>query len=184
MDQFIYDPADPVTYSLNIDYWSLAKYMKNRKEVEGRRDVLVYTSKPTEADLEVTGPISVTLYASSSARDTDFTAALVDVFPDGYCHLIQEGIIRARYRDSDRDPTLITPGEIYMYNIDLRATSFVIKQGHCIRVEISSSNFNLFDRNLNTGNKFGVEDEMIKATQKIYHSKEFPSHITLPLTPR
>jgi hypothetical protein len=182
-DQFIYDPADPVTYSLNIDYWSLAKYMKDRKEVEGRRDVLVYTSKPTEADLEITGPISVTLYASSSARDTDFTAALVDVFPDGYCHLIQEGIIRARYRDSDRDPTLITPREVYKYTIDLRATSFVIKKGHCIRVEISSSNFNLFDRNLNTGNKFGVDEEMITATQKIYHSKEFPSHITLPLTP-
>ncbi len=183
-DQFIYDPADPVTYSLEIDYWYLAKYMKDRKEVEGRADVLVYTSKSMEADLEITGPISVTLYASSSACDTDFTAALVDVFPNGYCHLIQEGIIRARYRDSDRDPTLITPGEVYEYTIDLRATSFVIKQGHCIRVEISSSNFNRFDRNPNTGNKFGVDDELIKATQKIYHSKEFPSHITLPLTPR
>jgi hypothetical protein len=98
--------------------------------------------------------------------------------------LIQEGIIRARFRDSDRDPTLITPGEIYEYTIDLRATSFVIKQGHSIRVEISSSNFNLFDRNLNTGNQFGVDDELMKATQTIYHSKEYPSHITLPLTPR
>jgi putative CocE/NonD family hydrolase len=180
-DQYVYDPEKPVTYSLGVDYWSLAKYMKDRAKVEERKDVLVYTSEPMKDDQEITGPINVTLYASSSAKDTDFTAALVDVFPGGYCHLIQEGIIRARYREDDRNPTLITPGEVYKYAIDLWATSFVIKVGHRIRVEISSSNFNRFDRNPNTGSPFGRDAEVIKATQTIYHTEEYPSHITLPL---
>jgi len=183
-DQYIYDPNDPVTIAMEIDYWSLAKYLKDRQFVEGRQDVLVYTSAELEEDLEITGPISVTLYAASSARDTDFTAALVDVFPDGYCHMIQEGIIRARFRDSEIEPTLIEPGEVYQYNIDLWATSYVIKKGHRIRVEISSSNFNRYDRNPNTGNEFGMDDEMVEARQTIYHNKEYMSHITLPIIPR
>ncbi|NQU07348.1 MAG: CocE/NonD family hydrolase [Candidatus Abyssubacteria bacterium] len=183
-DSYVYDPEDPIKIHYDIDVWSLAGQMKDRLPVEKREDVLVYTSVPLEKNTEITGPIAVTLYAASSAVDTDFTAALVDVFPNGYLHLIQEGIQRASYRESDTEPTLLEPGKIHEYNIDLWATSYILKAGHKIRVEISSSNFDRFARNLNTGAEFAVTSEMAKATQKIYHSEEYPSHITLPVIPK
>jgi uncharacterized protein len=129
----------------------------------------------------VTGPLAVTLFAASSARDTDFTAALVDVFPDGYAQLVQEGILRARYRDSDRSPQLLNPGEVYELTIDAGATSYVFAAGHALRLEVSSSNFGRFDRNLNTGRDFGVDDTRAVARQTIYHEAAYPSHMTLPL---
>jgi hypothetical protein len=184
VDTYIYDPENPVIVALKTDLWRLAKYMKNRTEVETRRDVLVYTSSVTEADLEITGPIIMTLYAGSSARDTDFTATLVDVFPDGYAQMIQEGIVRARHRDMSRPPSLIEPGTTYEYKIDLWATSYILKSGHRIRVEISSSNFNRYDRNLNSEGEFGSGSKIVKATQTISHDADYPSHITLPIIPR
>ncbi len=183
-DNYIYDPENPVIAALESDLWHYAETLVDRSLVEERRDVLVYTSEPLDEELEITGPIVVTLYAASSAKDTDFTATLVDVFPNGYCHLIQEGIIRTRFRESDQEPSLIKPGEIYEYNIDLWATSYVVKKRHRLRVEISSSNFNRFDRNLNTGKPLGLDDEMITASQTIYHNRDYPSHITLPVIPR
>lgn len=183
-DNYIYDPEDPITTALESDLWHYAETLIDRTLVEERQDVLVYTSEPLDEELEITGPIGVILYATSSAKDTDFTATLVDVFPNGYCHLIQEGIIRARFRESDQEPSLIEPGEIYEYNIDLWATSYVVKKRHRLRVEISSSNFNRFDRNLNTGKPLGLDDEMITASQTIYHNRDYPSHITLPIVPR
>jgi len=183
-DNYVYDPNDPVTISLGIDLWSMAKELKDRVSVEKRKDVLVYTMPKLDKELEITGPIKLTLFAASSATDTDFTATLVDVFPDGYAHMIQEGIVRARYHNSDSEASLIEPGKIYEYTIDLWATSYVVKQGHRIRVEISSSNFNRWDRNPNTGNEFGMDDKVVKATQTIYHDKKHPSHITLPIIPR
>ena len=183
-DTFAYDPRNPVAIAIETDYWALGQYLKDRQEVEDRPDVLVYTSSFFEEEIEITGPIKVTLFASTSAKDTDFTATLVDVYPDGYCHMIQEGIIRARFRDSDTHPTLIEPGNIYEYTIDLYATSFVIKSGHRLRVEISSSNFNRFDRNLNTGNDLGLDDDVVTARQTIYHNQLYPSHITLPINLR
>jgi putative CocE/NonD family hydrolase len=143
-----------------------------------------YSSPKLKKDTEVTGPITVTLYAASSAKDTDFTATLVDVFPDGYVHMVQEGIVRARYRNPEQAPSLIEPEKIYEYSIDLVATSHVFMKGHQLRVEISSSNFNRFDRNLNTGNPIETDTDMVKAVQTIYHNQEFPSHITLPIIPR
>ena len=183
-DGYVYDPNNPVTISLEMQLWSLAQTLKDRSSVEQRADVLVYTTPNLEKDLEITGPITVTLFAASSARDTDFTAALVDVFLDGYTHMIQEGIVRARYRNSDSEASLIEPGKIYQYTIDLWATSYVVKQGHRIRVAISSSNFNRWDRNPNTGHEFGMDAETIKATQTICHDRQHPSHITLPVIPR
>ena len=183
-DGYVYDPINPVTISLEMQLWSLAQTLKDRASVEQRADVLVYTTPNLEKDLEITGPITVTLFAASSARDTDFTAALVDVFPDGYTHMIQEGIVRARYRNSDSEASLIEPGKIYEYTIDLWATSYVVKQGHRIIVEISSSNFNRWDRNPNTGHEFGMDAETVKATQTIYHDRQHPSYITLPIIPR
>jgi len=183
-DNYVYDPNDPVTISLGTNLWSMAKELKDRVSVEKRKDVLVYTMPKLDKELEITGPINVTLFAASSARDTDFTATLVDVFPDGYAHMVQEGIVRARYRNSDSEASLIEPGKVYEYTIDLWATSYVVKQGHRIRVDISSSNFNRWDRNPNTGNEFGMDDKVVKATQTIYHDKKYPSHITLPIIPR
>ena len=183
-DSYVYDPNDPIAMSLEMELWSLAQTLKDRSSVERRADVLVYTTPKLEKEVEITGPITVTLFAASSARDTDFTAVLVDVFPDGYTHMIQEGIVRARYRKSDSEASLIEPGKVYEYTIDLWATSCVVKEGHSMRVEISSSNFNRWDRNPNTGHEFGMDAETIKANQTIYHYKKYPSHITLPIIPR
>jgi hypothetical protein len=183
-DAYDYDPLNPVDIGTDEMVWMLADTLQDRRELPEQPDVLVYDSAPLEADLEITGPIVVTLFAASSAVDTDFTAALVDIFPDGYAHLIQEGILRASYRDSDSHPSPIQPGQIFPYSIDLWATSYLIKAGHKIRVEISSSNFNAFDRNLNTGEPFGTGANPISAHQQVFHTPEYPSRITLPVHPR
>ena len=183
-DQYTYDPQDPVQYATGVDYWSLAEKMKDRARVEQRDDVLVYTTAALSEDVEITGPISATLYAASSAPDTDFTVALVDVSPDGSTHLVQEGIIRASFREGPDLRSPIEPGKVYEYVLDLWATSYVLKAGHRIRVEVSSSNFDRYDRNPNTGKDFGLGAETVPATQTIYHSSEYPSRITLPVIPR
>jgi putative CocE/NonD family hydrolase len=152
--------------------------------VEDRPDVLVYTSVPLDRDLEVTGPIAMHLFAASSAVDTDFTAKLVDVRPDGYAQNLQDGIVRARYRASTAQPSFIEPRRVYEYTIDLWSTSQVLKAGHRVRVEISSSNFPRFDRNPNTGAAIGVDSRLETAQQTVYHSAEYPSHIVLPIIPR
>ncbi len=182
VDRFTYDPRDPVDYWLGINLWELAKHMGDRREVERRADVLVYSTAPLATDLEVTGPLSVTLSAATSARDTDFTAALVDVHPDGYAHLVQEGIRRARFRELDARESPVQPGAVYAYEIDLWATSYVFAAGHRIRLEVSSSNFDRYDRNLNT-RRFALDDEIAVAAQTVHHSAEHPSYVTLPVMP-
>jgi uncharacterized protein len=152
--------------------------------VEARADVLVYTSDAMTAGLEVTGPIAVTLYAATTAPDTDFTAKLVDVHPDGYARNLADGIIRARYRGSRTTPALLTPGEVTRFVIDLWATSHVFLPGHRIRIEISSSNFPRFDRNLNTGEDQATGTRWQTARQTIFHDARYPSHLMLPVIPR
>ena len=152
--------------------------------VESREDVLVYTTPPFTEDVDVTGPVLVTLYAASSAVDTDFTAKLVDVHPSGFAQNLTDGIIRARYRQSTAHPEPIEPGKVYAYTIDLGATSNVFKAGHRIRLEISSSNFPRFDRNPNTGGALATETELLPALQTIHHDGMYPSHVTLPIIPR
>jgi putative CocE/NonD family hydrolase len=152
--------------------------------VEKRNDVLVYTSTVLTEPVEVTGPIQMKLYASTSAKDTDWTAKLVDVHPDGYAQNIQDGIIRARYRNGIDEPaSLLQPGQVVEYTIDMWATSNTFLPGHRIRLEISSSNFPRFDRNLNTGEDPATGTRMEKAQQTIYHSAEYPSHVVLPIIP-
>ena len=146
--------------------------------------MLVYSSEVLAEDLEVTGPLRVTLWATTSAVDTDFTAKLVDVYPDGYAQNLQDGMIRARYRDSASNPTLLTPGQPYRYEIDLWATSHVFLAGHRIRIEISSSCFPRFDRNPNTGTPVESESNLVPAAQAVLHDAQHPSHITLPVIPR
>ena len=147
-----------------------------------RDDVLVYTTDPITEGLEVTGPIKAILYVSSSAKDTDFTAKLVDVYPDGTAYNVQEGIPRARYRDSWDKKVLMKPGEVYRVTIDLEATSNYFGQGHRIRLEISSSNFPRFDRNLNTGGSNYNETAWVVAHTTVHHSEKYPSHVVLPVS--
>jgi putative CocE/NonD family hydrolase len=155
--------------------------VKDQREVEIRQDVLVYTGDPLEKPLEVTGPLKVVLYASSSASDTDFTAKLVDVRPDGYAQNIADGILRARYRESFSVPKLMAKGEVYELTIDLWSTSHVFVPGHRLRVEISSSNFPRFDRNLNTGGDQATGATLQVAEQTVCHDQRFRSHILLPV---
>lgn len=187
-DSYIYDPTNPVptlggSTCCGEDVTPVTMGPRDQRPAEERPDVLVYTTPPLEADLEVTGPVSVTLYAASDAPDTDFTAKLVDVFPDGHAMNVAQGIIRARYRDSWEQPTLLEPSRVYEYSIDLWSTSNCFLRGHQIRVEISSSNFPQFDRNPNTGNPFGLDTEVRTATQRVYHDADHPSHILLPIVP-
>ena len=182
-DTYTYDPKDPAA-TLGGNTLIIPQGVADQGPVEDRQDVLVYTSEVLERDLEVTGPIEVHLFASSSAVDTDFTAKLVDVRPDGYARNLQDGIIRARFRSSGSEPSLIEPGRVYEFGIDLWSTSHLFKTGHRIRVEISSSNFPRFDRNPNTGAPLGRDDRLEVARQTVYHREEYPSHIVLPVIPR
>ena len=182
-DGYVYDPADPVPTVGGPILFLDDSGPWDRRAVERRDDVLVYTSAPLAAPVEVTGPVTLTLYAASSAPDTDFTGTLVDVHPDGKAIILCEGLCRARYRESLEQPTLIRPGQVYRYEIDLWDTSNVFKAGHCIRLEVSSSNFPRFDRNPNTGHRPGMDAALVPATQTIYHNGEYPSHLTLPVIP-
>jgi putative CocE/NonD family hydrolase len=181
-DHYRYDPADPVP-TCGGNTLIIPVGVKDQREVEARQDVLVYTGEPLEKPLEVTGPIKVVLYASSSAPDTDFTAKLVDVRSDGYAQNIADGILRARYRESSMTPKFLTKGEVYELTIDLWATSHVFLPGHRLRVEVSSSNFPRFDRNLNTGGDQATETRCEVADQTIFHGQQFRSHILLPVIP-
>ena len=148
-----------------------------------RSDVLCFTSPPLEDAVEVTGPIRVILYAQSDAPDTDWTAKLVDVRPDGCALNLCDFILRARYRESFTQPSLIDPATVYEYTIEVGNTANLFQPGHRIRVEISSSNFPRFDRNPNTGHAIGQDAELRAARQTIYHSPDYPSRIALPVIP-
>ena len=186
-DVYVYNPIDPVPTrggGLCCDLAFVAPGAYDQRPVEVRPDVLVYSTPPLRYATEVTGPIVVTLYASSSARDTDFTAKLVDVSPEGYARNLTDGIIRARYRRPRQPASLVEPGQVNEYTIDLSATSNLFRKGHRIRLEISSSNFPRFDRNTNTGEPIGTDAEFVSAMQTVYHTPGSPSHVTLPVVPR
>ncbi|MBA2604955.1 MAG: CocE/NonD family hydrolase [Acidobacteria bacterium] len=184
-DRYTYDPANPVP-SLggnNCCGTPTPTGPKDQRPIEDRQDILIYTSEPLQDQLEVTGPVTIVLYASSDAVDTDFVAKLVDVHPDGESYNMAEGIVRARYRDSLSKPTLMKPGQVYRFEIDMVGTSIAFQKGHRIRVHVTSSHFPQFNRNLNTGAKFGTSAELKVAQQTIYHDAERPSHIVLPVIP-
>ena len=187
VDGFVYDPANPVPTvggPLCCDPVHLAPGARDQKDVEARPDVLIYSTPPLDADLEVTGPVTLALFAKSSAVDTDFTAKLVDVYPDGRAINLTEGILRARYRESTSEAKPIVPGQVYEYKIDLWSTSNVFLKGHRIRLEVSSSNFPRFDRNLNTGKDASTDSAFAKATNIILHDGGHPSALILPVVPR
>jgi len=186
-DKYTYDPGKPVpsrggplccTGTPDAPEGSF-----DQSEVEARRDVLVYTTPALKTGVEVTGPIKAVLYVSSSAKDTDFTVKLVDVYPDGKAYNVQEGILRARHREGFDKKVWMKPNEVYEVTVDLEATSNYFAPGHRIRVEVSSSNFPRFDRNLNTGGDNYDETTWVVAENLIHHSARRPSHILLPVVP-
>jgi len=182
-DTFVYDPGNPVPSvggPRGTSYGTPAGAIDQAK-VEIRNDVLVYTTPVLEEGLELTGPITAIFYVSSSAKDTDFTAKLIDVYPDGTAYNIQGGIIRARYREGFTKKVLMEKGDIYKVRIDLDATSNYFQPGHKIRLQVSSSNFPLFERNLNTGGNNYDETEWVAAENSIHHSSEYPSHMIFPV---
>ncbi|HVC45195.1 MAG TPA: CocE/NonD family hydrolase, partial [Candidatus Binataceae bacterium] len=185
-DSYLYNPLSPVpTMGGGLCCYpnSVPGGAFDQAAVEHRADVLVYSTEPLAEDLEVTGPVKLTLYASSSAPDTDFTAKLVDVGPCGFARNLTDGIIRARVRESQTDPTLITPGKVYEFTIDMWSTANLFKAGHRIRLEVSSSNFPRFDRNPNTGHDLFADAETCPALQTVMHERSFASHLTLPVIP-
>ena len=184
-DRFRYDPNDPVP-SLggnNCCGTPTPAGPRDQRPIERRQDVLIYTSEPLPQEIEVTGPVKVVLHASSDAPDTDFVAKLVDVHPDGTSYNMAEGIVRARYRESVAAPTPLTPGKVYRFEIDMVGTSVAFLRGHRIRVHVTSSHFPQFDRNPNTGARFGATSEVRVAEQTIVHDADHPSHILLPVIP-
>ena len=186
-DQFVYDPANPVMTRGGALLMSpeFRAGPLDQTPIEIRPDVLVYTTPVLEQDVEVTGPITMHLWAVSSAPDTDFVARLVDVHPNGFAQILTDGIIRARYRNFARGeaPSLIEPGRAYEYEIYLWSTSNVFKAGHRIRLDVTSSGFPRWDRNPNTGHDFGVDIELAVAHQTILHDRDHPSYIVLPVVP-
>jgi len=186
-DQYVYDPSDAApTIGGPLCCGALPTGIgpEDQRPAEERGDVLVYTTPAFAKDTEVTGPVSLDLYASSSAVDTDFTGMLVDVWPNGFAQNLTSGILRMRYRSSQEKAELANPGETYHITVDLWATSNVFLAGHKLRLEVSSSNFPRFDRNLNTGEEQARATRMVKATNVIYHDKAHPSAVIVPIVPQ
>jgi putative CocE/NonD family hydrolase len=185
-DQYVYDPSDAVPTiggPLCCQRLPTGVGPEDQRPAEQRPDVLVYTTAEFAKDTEVTGPVSLDLYASTSAVDTDFTGKLVDVWPNGFAQNLTEGILRLRYRNSQEKPEVSNPGETYHITVDLWATSNVFLAGHKLRLEVSSSNFPRFDRNLNTGEEQARATRMVKATNMIFHNKAHPSALIVPIVP-
>ena len=183
-DHFVYDPADPVPSRGGHSCCTAAAVPQgpyDQANLEKRADILVYSTRPLTEAVEVTGPIKVTLHAESSSVDTDWTIKLVDVFPDGRAINVSNGILRASSRNSLEKREPIEPGKVYAYTFDASASSNLFAVGHRIRVEVSSSNFPHYDRNLNTGHPLGSDAEITVARQAVHHSATYPSQILLPV---
>ncbi|MFN0168271.1 MAG: CocE/NonD family hydrolase [Bryobacteraceae bacterium] len=185
-DAYRYDPDHPVpsTGGNNCCGTPTPAGPIDQRSIEGRHDILVYTSDFLKEDIEVTGPVKVVMHAASDGPDTDFVAKLIDVYPDGHAYNMAEGIVRARYRESLSRPRMLQPGRSYEFTIDMVGTSNLFKKGHRIRVDITSSHFPQFDRNPNTGEPFGTGAKVRVASQTVYHDAQRPSHVVLPVIPR
>jgi putative CocE/NonD family hydrolase len=194
--RYSYDPADPVpSIGGNANHRGVKKTLSSgallregsydQRPVEEREDVLVFTTSTLDEDVEMIGPVSMKLFASTDALDTDFTAVLIDVQPDGEALNVTEGIVRARFRKSIwNKPELLTLGEVCEYTLELLPTARVFRKGHQIRLHLSSSRFPLWDRNTNTGNDPATDTQTKVALQTIYHDRARPSHVALPVIPR
>ncbi|MYA61875.1 MAG: CocE/NonD family hydrolase [Dehalococcoidia bacterium] len=185
-DRFTYDPSNPVPTHGGAHLGGIVSVfevgVQDQRAIEAREEVLAYTSEPLERDTEVTGHVELELWAVTSVTDTDWTAKLVDVHPDGQARNVCDGILRASFRDSLESPSPIQPGEAYRYNVDVGPTAMLFRKGHCIRLEVSSSNFPAYARN--TGSPHHQSSDLTPATQTVLHDASHPSHLTLPVVRR
>ncbi len=186
-DHFTYDPMDPVpSYGGNVCCTGNAVTggAFDQRDMEERPDILVYTSEPLKDGVEASGPIDVTLYVSSDAKDTDFSVKILDVYPDGTAYNLDETIQRARYREGyDRPPVWMEAGKVYKVALQPMTTSNYFAAGHRIRLEVTSSNFPRFDRNLNTGGNNYDESHGVVAHNAVHHSRQYASSVTLTVVP-
>jgi putative CocE/NonD family hydrolase len=187
-DSFTYDPMDPVvSYGGNVCCigGAIEAGSFDQQEIEAsREDILVYTTEPFENGLEVTGTVEITLYLSTDVKDTDLTVKLLDVYPDGRAYNLDETIQRVRYRDGYLKPVFMQEGEVYEVEVSPMSTSNFFAPGHSLRIEVSSSNFPRFTRNLNTGGNNYDETEGVVAHNVIHHSRMYPSQIRIPVVRR
>jgi len=182
-DRYVYNPDNPVPVAGGACLRA-TNGPTDHSPIERRDDVLVYTGPVLEQPLEVTGPVRATLYARSDAVDTDFVARLCDVWPDGRSFILCDGIARARFREGLDREVMMKPGEVYEFAIDMAVTSSVFKPGHRVRLEVTSSCFPRFDRNLNSGESLAEGTRVLLARQEVLHSRAYPSRVTLPVIPR
>ena len=180
-DTYVFDPANPVP-TIGGANLSGTRGPYDQRPIESRSDVVLFTTSVLDKYVEVTGTVLVKLWGSSSAVDTDFTAKLCDVYPDGRSMIVCDGIVRARHRNSMRKEAFMIPGKVYEFTIDLWETCIAFNAGHRIRVAISSSNYDRFDVNPNTGEPFNKHTHMVPATNTIFHDATRPSHVVLPIT--
>jgi len=166
-----------------LNIWHFNHYMGDRHAIETRDDVLVYTTAVLQDDVEVTGIIEATLYAASSAPDTDFMVNLIDVYPDGHTQFLTHGVMRVTYREGLHERKLIEPGRIYKYEFKLQPIGVKFQKGHRMRVEITSSEMDKYARNQNVADAPGTTANVAIAHQTIYHGREYPSKLVLPMIP-
>ncbi|MEM9025750.1 MAG: CocE/NonD family hydrolase [Verrucomicrobiota bacterium] len=181
--EYKYDPMDPVPTSGGNIMRPQVRGPRDQRPLDERTDILRFSTEPAEEKMEITGPITATLFAASDSKDTDFMAKLVVVRPDGFSFNLVDGVIRARYRQGFEEPILIEPNEVLEYTIDMWATSYVLQVGERLRIDITSSNFPRLNRNPNTGAPFAKTSETRVASQSIHLNAKYPSHITLPIIP-
>jgi putative CocE/NonD family hydrolase len=183
-DSFTYDPFNPVlSYGGNVCCTgnAITAGSFDQRRMEARQDILVYTTEPLKEGIEVSGTIEITLFVSTDVKDTDFTVKLLDVYPDGTAYNLDETILRARYREGYDKQVFMEVGQVYELKISPMSTSNYFDAGHRIRIEVSSSNFPRFTRNLNTGGNNYDETEGIVAHSQVHHSRKYPSQIKLPI---
>ncbi|MGD2092018.1 MAG: CocE/NonD family hydrolase [Candidatus Aminicenantes bacterium] len=178
-DEYVYDPGNPTPAPPHV--FRSKGYKKYSHLLDSRKDILVYQTEPLKEPLTIVGPVSVILYASSSAPDTDWFVNFEAVKGDDGVMPLGKGTIRARFRNSFKEPELLEKNKVYQYTIDLWHTGITFEKGFKIRIEVTSAFFPVFSRNLNTGGHNEMEKEYVKATQRIYHTQEYPSHLLLPL---
>jgi putative CocE/NonD family hydrolase len=186
-DAFTYDPLNPVpSYGGNVCCTGNAIQggSFDQQKMEERKDILVYTSEPLKEGLEVSGPVELTLYVSSDVKDTDFTLKLLDVYPDGRAYNLDESIQRVRYREGYDKQVFMEKGKVYKVMVGPLTTSNYFQAGHRIRIEVSSSNFPRFDRNMNTGGRNWDETVGVTATNVVHHSRAYPTELKLTVVKR
>jgi putative CocE/NonD family hydrolase len=184
-DNYRYDPKQPVPTLGGNDCCGMpvSAGPVDQRPVEARSDVLVYTSDILKEPLTIAGPLRMKLHAATDGPDTDWFVKLVDVHPDGFAMNVAEGILRARFRNGYDRPELLKPNQAYEFEIDMRATANVFLPGHRVRLDLTSSNFPQFDRNLNSGEDLASGTRVRIARQTVFHAPDRPSHILLPVIP-